>query len=246
MAAEYDPANQEGAWEEEESYDVADGFDRSANTQHSSLEDQAHFPHDQTLDAPGDDPSDDGASDMGDYDPETVTSSAAPSPHTAEPATAARPSPKPTANKKPKTAGGFIVDSDSEDDDTSTPGSSGLAAPPAQYQAEPRTTSPLQNLVAGPEALVPNTTDQLASAQKGSPGAAANGQAQPSPVAANPQQKVAQDKAAVLEDRVRDDPRGAMDAWLALVREYRDRSKINDARKAYDRFLAVFPQAVST
>lgn len=250
MAAEYDPANQEGAWNEEEGYGVEDGFHPSANTQHSSLEDQVHFSHDQTLHAHGDDPSDDATSeDMGDYDPETVTSRGAPPPaHLAEPTTAARPSPKPAA-KKPKTAGGFIVDSDSEDDDTSTPGSSGLAAPPAPHQPTSRTTSPLQNAIPAPEESAPNFSNHERVIERPTPAAAAHGHVQASPgslPAANTQQKVAQDKVALLEDRVRQDPRGAMDTWLALIREYRDRSKVNDARKTYDRFLAVFPQAVST
>lgn len=243
MADDYDPANQGDAWDEDESNGVADGFHRSGNTQHSSLEDQAHFSHDQSRDTPGDVPSDDGASDAGDYDPETVTSSLAPTPHLNEPRAAAKPSPKPTA-KKPKTAGGFIVDSDSEEDDTSTPGSSGLAVAPASYQPNSRTTSLLQNSSTLSEAAPPSSSNQ--ERRKTSP---ASGKKAPSqaPAGSLPApQKAPRDKIAVLEERVREDPRGAMDAWIALIHEYRDRSKIDDARKTYDRFLAVFPQAVST
>lgn len=245
--ADYDPANQGDAWDEDEGYGVADGFHRPANTQHSSLEDQAHLSHDQALHASGDVSSDDAASDLGDYDPETVTSSLAPTPHVVEPSSAARPSPKPTA-KKPKTAGGFIVDSDSEDDDSSTPGFSGLAAPPASNQTDARTASPLQNVTTLLGTRAPASSKQEQVVQRSSPAAPSSGHDQSfagSLPAVHTQQKVAQDKIAVLEDRVREDPRGAMDAWLALMREYRDRSKINDARKTYDRFLAVFPQAVS-
>lgn len=245
--ADYDPATQGGAWDEEEGYGVADGFHGSANTQHSSLEDEAHLSHDQALHAPGDVPSDDAASEVGDYDPETLTSSLAPTPHIAEPAPATRASlkPKPAA-KKTKTAGGFIVDSDSEDDDSSTPESSGLSALPASSRTDPRAPSPLQNVTTLPEARAPASSNQEQGTQRTSAAAPDSGLDQSfasSIPATNTQQKVAQDKIAVLEDRVRDDPRGALDAWLALIREYRDRSKINDARKTYDRFLAVFPQA---
>ncbi|KAB5526391.1 hypothetical protein GE09DRAFT_1064979 [Coniochaeta sp. 2T2.1] len=246
--ADYDPADQGGAWEENEDYGDAEGF----NTQHSTPSDdqeqeQAHLSHDQAMNAaPGDVPSDDGASDTGDYDPDAVSSSFAPTPQIAEPAAAARPSPKPTA-KKPKTAGGFVVDSDSEDEDdsTSTPGSSGGLAPPPN-QTRPRTVSPLQNVTTITEASAPIPSNQAHSTQHTSLVAPSSGHDQPStpPLpAANTQATPAQDKVAVLEDSVSKDPRGAMDAWLALIREYRDRSKLNDARKTYDRFLEVFPQA---
>lgn len=248
IMADYDPANQGGAWGEDEGYGNADGYHRSAHTQHSSLEeDEDQLSNDQVLHAPGDVPSDDGASDVADYDPETVTSIVAPTPHIAEPAAAPRPSPKPTA-KKPKTAGGFIVDSDSEDDDTSTPGSSGLAPPASSNQTHPRTASPLQNMTTLRDVQATPTADQE-SEHRTSSAAPNNGNDKTlaaSLPAANTQQVVPQDKVVVLEDRVREDPRGAMDAWLALLREYRDRNNINDARKTYDRFLAVFPQAVST
>jgi cleavage stimulation factor subunit 3 len=107
----------------------------------------------------------------------------------------------------------------------------------------------LQTVTTLPEAHAPALSDKEQGIQRISPAAPTNGHDRPfagSLPAGDTQPKVAQDKTAVLEDRVRDDPRGAMDAWMALIREYRDRSKINDARKTYDRFLAVFPQAVST
>jgi cleavage stimulation factor subunit 3 len=36
-----------------------------------------------------------------------------------------------------------------------------------------------------------------------------------------------------------------MDAWLALIAEYRAKGDPAQSRQIYDRFLAVFPQAVS-
>ena len=53
------------------------------------------------------------------------------------------------------------------------------------------------------------------------------------------------DTMGILEDRIRDDPKGDMNAWLSLIDEHKKRGKIDEIRKIYDRFFVVFPQAVS-
>ena len=53
------------------------------------------------------------------------------------------------------------------------------------------------------------------------------------------------DPTALLEARVKEDPRGDMDAWLNLMAEYRRRSNLDSLRDVYNRFVEVFPQAVS-
>ncbi|KAK3485200.1 mRNA 3'-end-processing protein rna-14 [Neurospora hispaniola] len=53
----------------------------------------------------------------------------------------------------------------------------------------------------------------------------------------------APDRVAIYEDQIRDDPRGAMNAWLELMKEKRARNDIDGARQVYERFLAIFPQA---
>lgn len=256
MSAEYDPSVQGNAWDEEnEEYGVEDGINHSANPQLSSHQEQPHFSLEQDPRASGDVvPSasdDDGDSDeAGDYDPEMVTSSVVPTSHVAEPQAASKPSPKPQA-KKPKTAGGFIVDSDSEDEDdeASAPESGGLPVPTSSLHTHAHTASPLQASVAVQEIASPTASNQA------HPNMARDAPSAPpvnshAPVVSAPeasaQPQVAQDKIAVLENRVREDPRGAMDSWVALLREYQDRNKIDDARNAYGRFLDIFPQAVST
>src|SRR4029079_10781747 len=52
------------------------------------------------------------------------------------------------------------------------------------------------------------------------------------------------DRIDFLETRVTDDPRGAMDEWLELFKDDRNRGDIDNLRKAYKRFVDVFPQAV--
>lgn len=61
-----------------------------------------------------------------------------------------------------------------------------------------------------------------------------------------PKARLPHDRIGILEDRIQADPRGDTDAWLALISEHRQRGKLNDARKTYDRFFEVFPSAVSS
>lgn len=60
-----------------------------------------------------------------------------------------------------------------------------------------------------------------------------------------PKARLPHDKIGLLEDRVKEDERGDMDAWLKLISEHRKRGKLEDARKVYERFFSVFPSAVS-
>ncbi|KAL3475027.1 hypothetical protein BJX99DRAFT_166708 [Aspergillus californicus] len=49
------------------------------------------------------------------------------------------------------------------------------------------------------------------------------------------------DRVGILEDRIQEDPRGDIPAWLELINEHRGRNRIDSARDVYERFLAVFP-----
>lgn len=61
---------------------------------------------------------------------------------------------------------------------------------------------------------------------------------------ATPRARLPHDRVGILEDRIKEDPRGDLDAWLNLVGEYRKRGKLDEARNVYERFLAVFPSSV--
>ncbi|KAK3319909.1 hypothetical protein B0T19DRAFT_274538 [Cercophora scortea] len=251
--AEYDPEHQGGAWDENEGYGESDG-DQQEHSQHSTDEDddQAEYSVDPAHDASGDPPSSDGSTDdVGDYDPASVTTAPAPDPalQAIESRAQPNPSPQPVA-KKPRTAGGFLVgdsDSEEEDDDAPVPGS------PSKSSAVPR--SPVQASItardsAGPP---PNASpvyrqSSVAAPTKSldnGPAAAPSAPAAPAAVAAaaDPVHQTLPDRVAFLESRVRDDPRGAMDTWMALFEEHRLRSDVEAQRRVYDRFLAVFPQA---
>lgn len=60
-----------------------------------------------------------------------------------------------------------------------------------------------------------------------------------------PKARLPNDIVGMLEDRIKEDPKGDTKAWLSLIEEHKNRSKLEDARATYERFLAVFPSAVS-
>ncbi|KNG81779.1 mRNA 3'-end-processing protein rna14 [Aspergillus nomiae NRRL 13137] len=49
------------------------------------------------------------------------------------------------------------------------------------------------------------------------------------------------DRVGILEDRIQEDPRGDIPAWLELINEHRSRNRIDSAREVYERFLTAFP-----
>ncbi|KAI9370099.1 hypothetical protein BJX61DRAFT_544953 [Aspergillus egyptiacus] len=49
------------------------------------------------------------------------------------------------------------------------------------------------------------------------------------------------DRVGILEDRIREDPRGDIPAWLELINEHRGRNRIDSAREVYERFFKAFP-----
>ena len=65
------------------------------------------------------------------------------------------------------------------------------------------------------------------------------------PQAMLPRVRLPHDTVGILEDRIKEDEKGDTEAWLSLINEYKRRGKIDEVRKVYDRFFAVFPQTVS-
>lgn len=195
--------------------------------------------------------------DVGDYDPESVDLT--PLPHQGQDQSrqsSLKPSSQPSAAqpqaapvpKKRKTAGGFLVgDSDSEDD-TPAPASNGLPIQPAQAAVHAVPHSPLNTSVLAFQAQeavsnVPSTS-QASDAPVVSAEASA-GLAQVAAPQPNDAARLPQDVVTTLEERIKQDPRAAMDTWLDLIAELRRRNDIEALRGVYDRFLVVFPQSVS-
>jgi cleavage stimulation factor subunit 3 len=68
----------------------------------------------------------------------------------------------------------------------------------------------------------------------------------PAPTSASlPKARLPQDRVGILEDRIAEDLRGDIEAWLSLIEEHRRRHKHEEARATFERFLAVFPSSVS-
>lgn len=203
----------------------------------------------------------DAVSDGGEYDPSSVTAL----PAVAIAGEDSSRSSSRASNRKRKTVGGFIADDSDEEADASTgPTSSSLLQPPAPNVSK-RAPSPLQTSVTqqdlqgapenqGDSTAVPQTSHTLSvnSSSAGVPfvqapatqvltsaGTSAQG-------VSVPKARLPNDKTGILEDKIKEDPRGALDSWLALIEEHKSRNKLDEARAVYDRFFKVFPQAVST
>jgi cleavage stimulation factor subunit 3 len=65
------------------------------------------------------------------------------------------------------------------------------------------------------------------------------------PTSAAPKARLAHDTIGILEDRIKEDPRGDLAAWLELIDELKRRNKKEEVRRTYDNFFNVFPLAVS-
>lgn len=90
----------------------------------------------------------------------------------------------------------------------------------------PSNTAQVQNAVASREAALPG---QSSSADA---------------LSVLPKSRLAHDVVGILEDRIKDDPRGDTAAWLSLIEEHKSRNKDDLVRQTYERYLEVFPLAV--
>ncbi|KAI1111145.1 hypothetical protein F5Y14DRAFT_426389 [Nemania sp. NC0429] len=138
--------------------------------------------------------------------------------------------------KKPKTAGGFIVGSSDDEDDGPTPPPNPPKPTITNTQPRAYTPSPLQQTTTTQEASslhpVPPTNGILPAATE-----------HPIVGGANTKSRLPTDVVGMLEDRIKEDPKGDMVAWFSLIEEQKRRHKSEDTRKTYERFLEIFPQA---
>lgn len=175
--------------------------------------------------------------------------------------------------KKPRMKGGFLVEDDEDDDkgDASSyePTSVTDAMAPSeehqlyvsQISSDSVPTSAVSIQKDGANVVVPDSVPtSLPSAPPNSGSVTpsqslSNTQVRASPnitsgytstlASALPKARLPNDRVGMLEDRIKEDPRGDMDAWLNLIKEHQSRNKFDEARRVYDRFLQVFPSAVS-
>ena len=236
------------AWEEQGWNEQSEDLTASHTPQHSEPHQE---PANSVEPAPnsassGEPPSDDDDEDAGEYDPESITFTTPASAVAPAPALAVEPGPEPKQeqeqdlprpSKKPKTAGGFLVgssdDEDEDEDDAPAPApdTTTLKPAPATAQTQPFSPSPLQQ-----SSTVQDTPAQVSNNENPVDSVSAAALVVEPPV----------DYVANLEDRIKEDPRGAVNAWLDLIREHRSQNRIDEARAVYERFFKTFPQAVSS
>lgn len=181
------------------------------------------------------------------YDPESVSQDLQIAESELESKVGATKPPPLPATRKQKSAGGFTVDDSDSDSEDGIPASSlnGLVAEPTPHG--PPARSSLHNSTSAQDIPVADgLSNQSTRIQADGPT-----DSLPSAPAADSRPPFAlasvvlpHDTTGLLELQIKDDPRGAMDAWLALMAEHRRRNKISDLRAVYIRFLELFPQAV--
>ncbi|KAF1950227.1 hypothetical protein CC80DRAFT_578528 [Byssothecium circinans] len=185
----------------------------------------------------------------------------------------------PPPTKQPRTKGGFVDESEDDEDEVPVTGAKTgaalLNAPGVSVSDSPKRSATLspsnaqnqqqQNVPSfhiqnqGVSGLVPSPVavpDSVPSVPNGSTPApdakpahlnvasARQSTAPVTPVPTSlPKSRLPQDKVGIFEDRIAEDPRGDMEAWLGLIDDYRKRHKYAEARATYDEFFKVFPTA---
>ncbi|KAJ3563456.1 hypothetical protein NPX13_g8191 [Xylaria arbuscula] len=142
----------------------------------------------------------------------------------------------PPVRSKPKTAGGFIVGSSDDEDDEPTPPPQNHLNNAAQPTVQPRafSNSPLQKTKSAQD-ITPHVNESGVSATSTID--------RPGNSNANAKSRLPTDVVGLLEDRVKEDPRGDIEAWFALIEEQKRRHRIEETRNTYERFLKIFPKA---
>ena len=57
--------------------------------------------------------------------------------------------------------------------------------------------------------------------------------------------RLPRDRVGILEDRIKQDPIGDLDAWYSLIDEHKRRHKLDELRNVYRRYFDLFPSDVS-
>lgn len=95
-----------------------------------------------------------------------------------------------------------------------------------------------------PAAYVPTPTPEPPRTSSAPPNTENDGVNLGAATLSNKRRRLPQDKVGQLEDRIAEDPRGDIDAWLRLIDEHQKKGKLDEARDAYERFLKIWPNSV--
>ena len=128
------------------------------------------------------------------------------------------------SSRKRKVVGGFLAD-DSDDEETATPSAPGLQVSGAVTTNRTLSPSPLQTSLQEEDVIA--SPAEPGNSNTGAIPPIASSVTVPAPPTSaitQPKARLPHDKIGILEDRIAEDPRGDIDAWLSLVSEYRGTS----------------------
>jgi cleavage stimulation factor subunit 3 len=181
-----------------------------------------------------------------DYDPSNLVT-----PEVALPATTM--TENGTNKQQSRTIGGFVIEDDEDEEDSDVQTTGAVLNKPADTVVAHvnKTMQPTDHhLNKSTITHPPSVSDDSRAASSTplpnfqSPPAMSTSEQQTSPISL-PKIHVPKDRIGQLQDRIKDDPRGDMDAYLELIREYRQKNRLDDARATYKQFLDLIPSAVS-
>lgn len=173
-----------------------------------------------------------------------------------------------SAPPQTRTIGGFVVEDDDEDEkdegDYEPPAALGgddtdampmtMSEDPSSGNANQNTSPDVPSQPAVHSSYSPAPVSNIDPSASGpvqwaSQNASQQNSTAPTPVPDSPSAsrggRLPHDRVGILQDRVDEDPRGDIPAWLELIAEHRSRNRLDSARETYEKFLKVFPMAVS-
>jgi len=125
------------------------------------------------------------------------------------------------SSRKPRVVGGFLADDSDEEEETSTPSPSGLQIAGSTSTNQTTFPSPLHTSITQQDIASPAEQGNLTT---GAPAPTVSSVTMPAsslPTVNAPKARLPHDKIGILEDRIAEDPRGDMEAWLSLISEHR-------------------------
>ncbi|KAF2666956.1 hypothetical protein BT63DRAFT_427369 [Microthyrium microscopicum] len=187
-----------------------------------------------------------------DYDPSALVTPALP---------VSAPKPSDTVENEvpsagPRTKGGFIVDESEDEEDVPAVGTNGMNGGNGVIEEQrsatgtPLNTSDVQ--IPKTEDMPSNVNTTLNVSASSLPSDIRATATPPIPnlpqisdqanyASPLPKPRSSKDAVGILEDRIKEDSRGDIEAWFGLISEYRSKGKFDDARAVYDRYFKLFP-----
>jgi cleavage stimulation factor subunit 3 len=195
-----------------------------------------------------------GHDDDDDYDPSGLITDAKPAPKSTSS------DPQNGGTSKPQRKGGFMIESDDEaDGDGNTAATAnGVDGAGGSSDAQRSSTGTPVAAFTSAEAHVSVPSDQnlsshaIPSTNPPISNPTSNRAVNPVPsgggaeaAASDSRARNPDDVVGILEDRIQEDPRGDVEAWLALLHEHQSHDRFDHVRNVYTRFFQYFPTAVS-